>query len=63
MASFAKSIGASAEASAKAKLAEMMAKKKKRPIGSRVQGPDAQYNTGMMGKQPVAVYPRMKGQR
>jgi len=38
-------------------------KKKTKAVGSRVQGPDAQYNTGMMGKQPVAVFPRLKGQR
>jgi hypothetical protein len=24
-----------------------------------VQSPDNQYNTGMMGKQPVSVYPLM----
>lgn len=50
----------------KAGLAAKMAKKKKRvpkPIGSRVQGPDMQEKTMMMGKQPVAVFPRLKGQR
>ncbi len=34
-----------------------------RPIGSRVQSPDQQEKTMMMGKQPVAVFPRLKGQR
>jgi len=35
-------------------------KKKTKAVGSRVQGPDAQYNTNMMGKQPVSVYPALK---
>ena len=34
-----------------------------RPIGSRVQSPDQQEKTMMMGKQPVSVYRRLKGQR
>jgi hypothetical protein len=38
-------------------------KRKTKAIGSRVQSPDQQYATGMMGKQPVAVFPRLKGQR
>ena len=49
----------------KAGLAAKMAKKKRvaKPIGSRVQSPDMQEKTMMMGKQPVAVFPRLKGQR
>lgn len=47
----------------KNKLAKMKANKKVKPIGSRVQSPDQQYATGMMGKQPIAVFPRLKGQR
>lgn len=39
---------------------ELARKKKPKAVGSRVQGPDAQYNTGMMGKQPVSVYPALK---
>ena len=35
--------------------------KRKKMVGTRVQGPDAQYNTRTMGKQPIAVYPKMKG--
>ena len=39
---------------------ELARKKKPKAVSSRVQGPDAQYNTGMMGKQPVSVYPALK---
>lgn len=51
--------------SPKQRLAQRMmaSKKKAKPMGYRTQGPDAQYNTMMMGKQPVAVFPRLKGQR
>lgn len=49
----------------KADLAAKRAKKKRvaKPVGSRVQSPDQQEKTMMMGKQPVAVFPRLKGQR
>jgi hypothetical protein len=44
----------------KNKLIAMKAKRKRaKPIGSVVQSPDQQYATGMMGKQPVNVYPLM----
>jgi len=43
-----------------AKKKELIAKRAMK-IGTRVQGPDAQYNTRTMGKQPIAVYPKMKG--
>jgi hypothetical protein len=39
----------------------LVAKRAMKKIGTRVQGPDAQYATGTMGKQPIAVYPKMKG--
>lgn len=49
---------------AKKKLAAMKAKKRlAKPVGYRVQSPDMQEKTMMMGKQPVAVFPRLKGQR
>ncbi len=50
----------------KTRLAKAKVAKKKRvpkPVGYRVQSPDQQEKTGMMGKQPVAVFPRLKGQR
>jgi hypothetical protein len=48
---------------AKERLAAKMTKKKVKPIGSRVQSPDQQEKTMTMGKQPVAVYPAMKGKK
>ena len=44
---------------AKKGLTKMMMKKKKKPMGYMVQGPDQQYGTGQMGKQPIPVFPLM----
>jgi hypothetical protein len=38
-----------------------VAQKFMKPIGYRVQGPDAQAATGTMGKQPIKVYRKMRG--
>lgn len=43
----------------KARLASKLRKNK--AVGSRVQSPDMQEKTMMMGKQPVKVYPAMRG--